>query len=165
MAYETLLNTPTLITGAPVSTLNVNGLSSTMFFNISGTTLGDQLNDDGLRLSFNTFVTAASTLSAIDASTISLTLTSASFANQVYTGYIQSSSWSVTSAAIVIGFNSPNLGTTFVSLTASGSSLGLNPRATNTMDNWFYFSTVPTPAANRGVRTTLGHARLVSYLG
>jgi hypothetical protein len=165
MAYESLLNTPTLILGAPVSTLNVFGLSSTMYFNISGTTLGNQLADDGLKLSFNTYATALSALSAIDASTVSLTLTSGSFANQVYTGYVQSSSWNVVSAAIVIGFNSPNLGTTFVSLTASGSSLGLDPRVANTMDNWFYYTTVPEPAANRGVRTTLGHARLVSYMG
>ena len=164
MAYETLLNTVAQISGTPTTTLT-DSYSASLFFNISGTTLGSSVSGIALYLDLRTAGTALSTLSAT--STPTLTLSSNLFAPQVYTGYIVNSTlWPNTSATVTLGWNSPNLGTTSINLSAyKGGNTVLDPTKTNTMDNWFFYTTNPEPSQNRGVRTTLGHARLVSYLG
>ena len=163
MAYESLLNTAAILSAAPTSSTLTNGYSATAFFNLSGTTLGAQLKDIVLVVNLQSSPTVSKTLSA-DA-TVTATLTSASCSNQVYTGYIVNSTWSATSATATLGWNSPNMGTTAISFSANKSTTVLDSTQPAVMDNWFYFTSVPEPAQNRAVRTTLGQARLVSYLG
>jgi uncharacterized protein with WD repeat len=169
MAYESVLNTAALLSAAPTSTLTTTspnqGFSATAFFNISATTLGASVPGIALFLNVQTGTTSTSGLSA-QYGTPTLTLSSTSaFPNQTYTGYIVNSTWAPTSATVTLGWNSPNLGTTSINLSANRTATTLDPTLTNTMDNWFFYHTNPEPATNRAVRTTLGQARLVSYMG
>lgn len=163
MAYESLLNTPALIASVAYSSPLTTGYNTTLFLNISGTTLGNSLSDNGLQLVLSAAPAAGGV--TLSATSITLTLTSASFANQVYSGVIASSTWSTTSATAVVKFNGPNFPTTVLNLSANSSTTVLDPTVASTMDNFFYYITNPAPEANRGVRTTADHARRVAYFG
>ena len=160
MAYESLLNTTALLSAVTYSSSLATGYSATVFFNLSGTTLGNQISDLTAVIAFQT-VPSADGISAF-----LYTLSSASIVTQQYTGYIASSTYKPSvSATVTFGWNSPNLGTTSINLSTNGTTTVLDPTKTNTMDNWFYYTTNPAAGANRAVRTTLGHARLVAYMG
>jgi hypothetical protein len=62
-----------------------------------------------------------------------------------------------------------NLPTTTLYLSGNLTSIVLDPTKTSTVDNFFYASSVPPVTGNtitaNTVRTTAGHARLVSHLG
>ena len=168
MAYESLLNTTALLSAVTYSSSLATGYSATVFFNLSGTTLGNQISDLTAVIAFQTVPSADGiSLSATTGSSAFLyTLSSASIVTQQYTGYIASSTYKPSvSATVTFGWNSPNLGTTSINLSTNGTTTVLDPTKTNTMDNWFYYTTNPAAGANRAVRTTLGPARLVASMG
>jgi hypothetical protein len=174
MAYESLLNVPvqfqTITQASATSGASTQGFDATFTLQTSGTTLGSNLGNVVFQVALITDIASGGTsLSASAAgSTVVGTLTSVNFPTQTYNGTIAGGSTfnGVTSAAAcTLTFFGPNLETTSISLTATGSTLGLDSVKPSALDNFFYYITNPEPAKDRGVRTTADHARRVAYFG
>ena len=164
MPYETLLNTPALISAVERHTINSSTLSGTIVFNISGTTLGDVQSDERAKLSYTLgFVPSLSTtFNAMSATNIAFTLSSATVGNNdnFHQGTLLSSQFATNSALFTVNFlGSRDLLTTTLSFSANASTIVLDPNKSSVIDNFFYVNDALK------VRTTAGHSRLVSYLG
>jgi hypothetical protein len=164
MPYETLLNTPALISAVERHTINTGTLSGTIVFNISGTTLGDVQSDERAKLSYTLgFVPSLSTtFNAMSATSIAFTLSSAIVGNNdnFHQGQLVSSKFDTNSAVFTVNFlGSRDLLTTTLNLSANANTIVLDPTKSSVVDNFFYVNDLLK------VRTTAGHSRLVSFLG
>lgn len=163
MAYETLLNVPALIASIETYTIAANAVTATIVFNVSGTTLGAQLNDEVAKLSLTLGRVGTPSLSAtLSASNVAFSLSSAAAGNvdNFAQGTIITSNFATNSAVFTVNFlGSRDLLTTVISLSGNQSTIVLDPTKSSVIDNFFYVNDL------KKVRTTAGHSRLVSYLG
>ena len=168
MAYETVLNTPVLISTVPSSTVNATGYASTLKLNISATTLGNALTDEVCTLSIVTSANSDyASLSSAGGTTINLSLSSPTVlaTPQVWPGQITTSTYNNTtkSATLTITFPQRSLLTTSISLSANANTTIVDPTKTSVVDNFFFLT--GSPDVNHQVRTTGGQANLQAYLG
>jgi len=191
MANESVLNVQPLVnsvTSYSYST-SLSGLSATILLNLSATTLGGTLPDEDSKLFIQTsyanpLYTGATApyifaLSGSTPTSVYFTLSSAStIPNTIqYIGTVSSTVMNTTAANVTFAVTFPvsldidnvNLPTTTIYLSGNLTTIVLDPTKSSTVDNFFYASTVPPVSGNtitaNTVRTTAGHARLVSYLG
>lgn len=167
MAYETVLNTPVIISNVNSSRVNAVGYSTTLRLNVSGTTLGDALTDEVCTLIINTSASSGYTTLSGDSTSISLSLSSptALTTPQVWPGQIAASTYNATasSATLTVTFPQRSLLTTSISLSANTATTVVDPTKTSVVDNFFYLT--GSPDAGHQVRTTGGHSNLQAYLG
>lgn len=168
MAYETVLNITPSIVSIPSSVITSNTYSTTLKLTTSGTTLGSALTDEVLTLVVNTTAAGGAPLSATSLSgTVVLNLSSALSlpTPQVWPGVISSSTFNGTAsiATLTITFPQRSLLTTVLNLSANTSTTQFDSTKTSALDNFFYLT--GSPDVTHQVRTTGGHASLVSYLG
>jgi hypothetical protein len=162
MPYETLLNTPALISAVEKHTINTNTLSGTIVFNISATTLGAAQSDERAKLSYTLGLAPSLGATTLSASNIAFTLSSAIVGNNdnFAQGQLLSSQFASNSALFTVNFlGSRDLLTTTLSFSANASTIVIDPTKSSVVDNFFYVNDLLK------VRTTAGHSRLVSYLG
>ena len=164
MAYETVLNTPALISSVNSSTVTSAGYASTLKLNISGTTLGPVLS---CTLSIATSANSDyASLSAPGATSITLSLSSPTLVPtaQVWPGVIATSTYSsAKSAALTVTFPHRSLLTTAISLSANATATIIDPTKSSVIDNFFFLT--GSPDVQHQVRTTGGQANLQAYLG
>jgi len=162
MAYETVLNTPALISAVERHTINSVTLSGTIVFNISATTLGAVLNDENAKLAYTLGFAPSIGATSLSSSNIAFTLSSATAGNNdsFAQGQLLSSQFATNSALFTVNFlGSRDLLTTTLSFSANANTIAIDPTKSSVIDNFFYVNDALK------VRTTAGHSRLVSYLG
>ena len=162
MAYETVLNTPAVISAVERHTINTTTLSGIVAFNIAATTLGDAQSDERAKLSYTLGLAPSLGATTLSASNIAFTLSSAIVGNNdnFHQGQLVSSQFASNSALFTVNFlGSRDLLTTTLSLSANANTIVIDSTKPSVIDNFFYVNDLLK------VRTTAGHSRLVSYLG
>jgi hypothetical protein len=165
MAYETVLNTPALISSVNSSTVTAAGYTSTLKLNISGTTLGPVLSCTlSIATSANSDYVSLSAAGGVTSINLSLSSPTLLPTAQVWPGVIATSTYSnAKSATLTITFPQRSLLTTSISLSANATTTIIDPTKSSVIDNFFFLT--GSPDVNHQVRTTGGHANLQAYLG